>query len=261
MIRLVHLLRRRADCSVADFAALRRDQHGPLVAGHQVRLGILRYTQLHRDPDSAAIELAARSRRGGMAEPFDGVDEYWFHSEEALALALSGAAGRDAEADVCRSLAAIADLGASPCWFAHEYPQVCTRAERVVARPRTGVIKVLFPLCPLPALADDEAQRYWRTMHGPLVRSHAVARGSLCYQQVHRCASPLWARLRAVLGTPDAPHIGHAEAWFDRLAPRTGYEAAAAEAAALDDEQRFIDWSRSTFMIGKELVFIDRDWA
>lgn len=261
MIRLVHLLRRRAGLSPAEFAVRWRDEHGPRVAAVQVRLGVLRYSQLHRDPDSAELERVARDKRGGMSGQFDGVAEYWFHSEDALAAVLASDAGRRAQADLAQDLAGCVDTDASPLWFAHEHPQLSTRRERVVARPKTGIIKVHFPLCPLPGRTAAEGQLYWRTMHGPLIRAHAAARGSLCYQQVHRCETSLEDVLREAFAAPAADYMGHAEAWFDRLAPQTGFEAAAAEAAALVDEQRFIDWSTSTFLVGKELVFVDRDWV
>lgn len=260
MIRLVHLLKRRADQAASEFAHRWRDDHGPRVAAQQVSLGILRYSQLHRDPDSAELERGARAKRGGMAGEYDGVAEYWFESEEALSALLSGATGGRALAGLVESMSEFVDLRTSPLWFAHEYPQVSTRRERVVARPKTGIIKVHFPLCPPPGWSAAEGQLYWRTRHGPLIRSHAAARGSLCYQQVHRCESPLEVALCDAFGTPASSYMGHAEAWFDRLVTQVGFEAAAAEAAALADEQRFIDWSASTFLIGKELVFVDRDW-
>lgn len=151
-------------------------------------------------------------------------------------------------------------MASSPFWLAHEYPQVSVFRERTVARPKTGIIKVHFSLRPLPRLTPAQVQHYWRTVHGPLVRSHAVARGMLCYQQVHRCDSTLIDEMRAARGTKAEDYIGHAEAWFDRLVTRAGPEATAAEAAALDDERQFIDWTRSSFLVGKELMFVERDW-
>ena len=67
MIRLVHLLRRRSDFSDADFTAYWRDVHGPLVAGLQTALGIVRHVQLHRDPADQVIERAAEHREVGPA--------------------------------------------------------------------------------------------------------------------------------------------------------------------------------------------------
>jgi hypothetical protein len=35
----------------------------------------------------------------------------------------------------------------------------------------------------------------------------------------------------------------------------------AAMNAAIEDEANFIDWRSSTILVGKELVFVDREWA
>jgi len=71
VIRLVFLLRRRAELSLAEFSERWRVDHGPLVAGHQSVLGIARYTQSHRldDPQNEAMAAA----RGGMEPPYDAI--------------------------------------------------------------------------------------------------------------------------------------------------------------------------------------------
>jgi hypothetical protein len=260
MIRVVWLLRRRAGMSTDEFTARWRDEHGPRIASLQSRLDMLRYVQTHRDTHSAAAEASASDKRGGLDHPYDGVEEYWFESESALVATRSNSDALRAEAEVTAALAGFVDCAASPLWLAHEYPQINTQRERVVARTKSGIIKVHFPLRARSPMSAVEAQYYWRTAHGPLVRSHAIARGTLCYLQVHRSESPLAEELRVARGAANSDYIGHAEAWFDRLVPRSGPEAAAAEAAAIADEARFIDWPRSSFMIGKELVFVDRDW-
>jgi hypothetical protein len=151
------------------------------------------------------------------------------------------------------------DLANSPLWFAYEYPQV-SPAVRVVGKPRSAVVKLHFPLRHPATIGFDEAQLYWRTGHGPLIRSHAEATGMLAYFQVHRFETPLEAALRASRGTVTEPYTGHAEAWFDRGRQAATPEARAAGRAAIADEQRFIDFARSAIWIGKEHVIIDR-WA
>ena len=81
MIRLVYLLRRKPELSREEFHRVWRDEHGPLVAFHQVRLDILRYTQSHRVDDPAS---EARAAARGMEPPYDGVAELWWASEEAF---------------------------------------------------------------------------------------------------------------------------------------------------------------------------------
>ncbi|WP_068076708.1 EthD domain-containing protein [Novosphingobium lentum] len=260
MIRLVHLLKRRADVSAADFDRQWRDVMGPAFAAEQTHCAIVRHVQTWRGDTTAAIEAAAQADRGAMESAADGVAETWWSSEDALRSVLASADARQRLARLAEALADLTEPGGSPLWLAHEYPQVLTGPQRVVAGARTGVVKVHFALRPLPQLTDADARGWWLTRHGPLVRSHAAARGALAYTQVHRTPSPLTAELAAIFGAPEGDYMGHAEAWFDRLSPRTGPEADAAKAAAVADERRFIDWTRSTFLAGKERVFVDRDW-
>ncbi|HTL00399.1 MAG TPA: EthD domain-containing protein [Pseudomonadales bacterium] len=256
MIRLIFLLRRRPELSLAEFQRYWREQHGPLVASHAQRIGALRYIQVHRLDDGINARLA--EMRGGMEEPYDGVAELWWDSEEALAAVQDTEGGRAAGEALLEDERKFIDLPNSPLWFAHEYPQVNPTPENIVARERNSIVKLYFPLRRRSELTEDAAQRYWRTSHGPLIRSQAQAGGILRYQQVHRFESAFEEDLRASRGTATPPYTGHAEVWFDRGAPRTGPEAAASSARAIEDESKFIDFKRSCMWIGKEHVFIDR---
>lgn len=262
MIRLVHLLRRKAGLSLEAFRAHAADRQGPLVSAHQMALGLVRHVQTHRDPTATEADDRMRAARGMAATPlFDGIAEYWWNSEADLAAAFASASGQSAHAALVAGEAEHVDLAASPLWFAHEYPQVSIQHHRAVARTRSGLLKLHFALQPLPPQSVAEAQRYWVTCHGPLVRSYAMARGMVCYQQVHCTEQPLLDRLRSARDTRAPAYMGHAEAWFDRTSARTGPDIDAAAAAALADEANFIDWPRSTLFSGKEYVFVDRDWA
>ena len=262
MIRFVLMARRKAGMTLAEFSDYWRNEHGPLVASYQATLGMVRYCQTHRDVNAEGEDSGTpvRDARGGMTAPYDGVAEIWFKSEAAVSEAFSTDAGRRASEALIRDEESCIDLPSSPFWFAHEYPQVSSVHERPVAKLKTGIVKALFPLRQLPTMSVEEAQRYWLTVHGPLIRSHAVARGAICYQQVHRFDSVLLEPMREARGTIAEPYIGHAEGWFDRLLPRSGPEADAAGRASLEDERNFIDWSRSTVWVGKELLFVDRNW-
>ncbi len=256
MIRLVYLLRRKPELSLDEFHRVWREEHGPLVAFHQVGLGILRYTQSHRVDDPGNEAMA--SARGGMEPPYDGVAELWWESEEALATAAASDRGQRAAAELLADEARFIDHPASPLWLAHEYPQVNPVPETLVARPKSSVVKLHFPLRHPSTMTLEAAQTYWRTMHGPLIRSMAGGMGMLRYQQVHRYESPLEAALREPRGTAVEPYTGHAEAWVDRSVRGGGPEAAAAGRAAIEDETKFIDFARSAIWFGKEHVFIDR---
>lgn len=256
MIRLVFLLRRKPGTSLEAFQRYWREEHGPLVASVQTKIGALRYVQVHALDDP--MNAAAAEARGGMEPPFDGVAELWWDSEQALADALAGDAGRAAGALLLEDERKFIDLPNSPLHLAHEYPQVNPSPESLVARERSSLVKLYFPLRQHAQQSFAEAQRYWRTAHGPLIRAQAQAMGILRYQQVHRFESPLEAALRESRGTVTPPYLGHAEVWFDRGAPRSGPEAALAGRRAVEDEAKFIDFKRSTIFIAKERVFIDR---
>lgn len=256
MIRIVFLLRRKATMSLQEFHRYWRERHGPLVASHAQHLNALRYVQVHRLDDPINERMA--QQRGGMEPPYDGVAEVWWESEEVVNAALSAREGRDAAAELVEDEARFIDLPNSPLWFAHEYPQVNPTPENIVARERNSIVKLYFPLRRRAELTEDAAQRYWRTSHGPLIRSHAASSGILRYQQVHRFETPLEANARAERGTTVPAYTGHAEVWFDRGVQRGGPEAAVANARAIEDESKFIDFARSCMWIGKEHVFIDR---
>jgi uncharacterized protein (TIGR02118 family) len=255
MIRLVYLLRRKPELSLEEFHRVWRDEHGPLVAFHQVRLDILRYTQSHRVDDPAS---EARAAARGMEPAYDGVAELWWASEEAFVAASTSDTGRRAAAEVLSDEARFIDWPASPLWFAHEYPQINPGPEPLVAHPKGSLVKLHYPLRHPPTISLDAAQTYWRTMHGPLARSTANTRGTLRYLQVHRYESSLEAGLRNARGTAVEPYTGHAEAWMDRSLQRNSPEAEAGRRANMEDEARFIDFARSAYWVGKEHVLIDR---
>jgi hypothetical protein len=256
VIRLVFLLRRQSNLSLDDFHARWRDDHGPLVASHQTRLGIQRYTQSHRLDDPLNDVMAAA--RGAMEPAYDGVAELWWESPAALAAASSTTDGRRAGAELLADEAEFIDLPQSPLWLAYEYPQVNPLPEGTVARVKSPIVKLHFPLRHPPSMTMDEAQLYWRTGHGPLIRSMATATGTIRYQQVHRFESPFEAALREARGTTVESYTGHAEAWFDRTRRGTSPEAKEAGRRAIEDEAHFIDFARSAIWIGKEHLLIDR---
>ena len=152
------------------------------------------------------------------------------------------------------------DLPNSPLWFAHEYPQV-NPAEDIVAQQDNSLVKLFFCLRHPASLGLEQAQLYWRTNHGPTIRGIAHAMRLKRYLQVHRCEEPLEQQLRASRKTKVPPYTGHAEAWFDRAdlaAVGKTSEGQRAMAIAVEDERKFIDFSRSAIWIGKEWTFIDR---
>jgi hypothetical protein len=259
MIRLTFVLRRKSGLSLAEFQRYWREVHGPLVAKHAVTLNILRYVQVHTLEDPVNDQLARA--RGAMEPPYDGVAELWWTNREALAATVGNAAGRAAAAELLEDEQRFIDLPNSPLWFAYEYPQVNPIPEELVAREHSPLVKLFFCLRHPAQLSEEQAQLYWRTNHGPLIRGVAQGMRMRRYLQVHRYEDELEQRLRAGRKTVAAPYTGHAEAWFDRVDLMTlaqTPEGRNAMHVAVEDERKFIDFSRSAMWIAKERVFIDR---
>jgi uncharacterized protein (TIGR02118 family) len=256
MIRLTFVLRRKPGLSREEFQEYWRRQHGPLVAGHAGKLGILRYVQVHTIDDPVNGQMA--EARGGMEEPYDGVAELWWWTREQLVEALQDSAAQDAAAELVEDERKFIDLERSPLWLAHEYPQVNPVPEELVARERSPLVKLFFCLRHPAGQSMEAAQLYWRTAHGPIIRSIAQAGGILRYLQVHRVEDELEAALRQARGTRDDPYTGHAELWYDRRAWGVAIpERARGGELAVADESKFIDFKRSAMWIAKERVFVD----
>lgn len=256
MIRLVFPLRRQAALSREAFQDYWLNKHGPLVASFANDLNIHRYVQSHTMTDPA--NEAAQKARGNMEPEYDGVAELWWETEAALEEVLGTKAGTHASAALLADEQTFIDLEQSPIFFAYEYPQINPSPENISADVKSNVARVFFPLRHQETLSEEEARHYWLTQHGPIVRSHGVATGTLCYRQVHRANSPLDAALQQARGTKVESYLGHAEAWVDRgTAPRTD-EARRANLAFIEDENNFIDMNRSTIFFCKEHTLIDR---
>src|SRR5262245_25987147 len=86
------------------------------------------------------------------------------------------------------------------------------------------MLKLIFCLRRLPHLSRDQFQRYWREVHGPLVRRHSAALNIRRYVQAHTLSDPINEALRAGRGS-DEPFDGVAELWWES---RTHFEAAVA---------------------------------
>lgn len=257
MIRLVFPVRRLPHLSLEDFQAYWRDKHGPLVASVAADLRVLRYVQTHRLDDDSHV--ATRAMRGGAMEPpHDGVAELWWESEKLMAEAFASKAGRAAGAALLADERTFIDLPSSPIWLAHEYPQVNPTPETIVAAPGSSIVRAFYPLRQQAHLDDAAARKYWLTEHGPIVRRGAHAAGLLCYRQVHRTETPFDGALRGARKTTVSPYLGHAEVWIDRTSASVVPErAATARATFVADERNFIEFTRSTYWLGKEHVIVD----
>ena len=119
MVKLVFCLRRLPSLSRDEFQRYWRETHAALVARHAGVLRIRRYVQLHSLPDEAPVNAALRASRGGP-EPYDGIAELWWSSEDELAAATASDAGRRASLELLEDEKRFIDLARSPLWLARE---------------------------------------------------------------------------------------------------------------------------------------------
>ena len=205
MIRLIFLLRKQSQLSSTEFNDYWLHQHAPLVASFANDLNIVRYVQVHTEHDPANDAMAAA--RGGMEPVYDGVAELWFETREALVEAFTSPAGQKAGAALVEDEGKFIDLAASPLWLTHDYPQVNPTPENLVARPRSSLVKLYFPLRAPATMTDAEAQGYWYSNHGPIIRRQAAGSGILRYIQVHRFEDELEQQAERVLQVPEQRYL------------------------------------------------------
>ncbi len=260
MIRLNFPLRKLAHLSRADFQRYWREQHGPLVASFARTLRIRRYVQSHTTDDPLYDGL--RSARTGMHEPFDGIASLWWDSREDLLAGMSEEAARRAGAALLEDERKFIDLPRSPLFVGQEIAQINPMGENsIIAAPSSSWIKFCYLLQPKAGMSQAACHKTWNMEHGYLLRRHSQATRFARYIQTHTLDDELNDALRQSRLAPPA-YAGLTEAWFDRydLVKILGdpeSEGARGFALFLEDEKRFIDFTRSTLFAAKEIVFID----
>lgn len=95
MIKLVMCLRRKPGLSRSEFQEYWQNNHAPLFMRFADSYGTRKYLQDHTL--DTPLNDAIRASRG-MGEPYDGVAEVWFDSEESLVNAMSSAEGQELSA-------------------------------------------------------------------------------------------------------------------------------------------------------------------
>jgi uncharacterized protein (TIGR02118 family) len=117
VLKLTFCLRRLPSLSLEEFQDYWLNKHAPLVRTLQPVLGMTRYVQLHR----LAGDLADGMRRArGAPEPYDGVAELWWQSEETWRLASRNPEARNANRLLLEDEAKFIDLAKSPLWLNRE---------------------------------------------------------------------------------------------------------------------------------------------
>jgi len=108
----------------------------------------------------------------------------------------------------------------------------------------------------LPQLSPEAFDQHWRERHAPLILRHAATLRIRRYVQLAAADHEAQERIRASRGGEEAPYDGIGELWYDSLddiwAVRESPEGLAALREVIEDEQRFVDLTRSRFWFGTE---------
>lgn len=117
------------------------------------------------------------------------------------------------------------------------------------------MLKTVYVLRRKQGMTAEEFQRYWREVHGPLVRKYGAILGLRRYVQVHTRLPEGERRTDPLRGNMQEPFDGVAELWFDPAAATgTEEERRAAVRALAEDEAKFIDFTRSAIWRAEEVV-------
>jgi uncharacterized protein (TIGR02118 family) len=117
------------------------------------------------------------------------------------------------------------------------------------------VIKFVMCLTRHPDMTRQQFQDYWLNQHGPFFQKHAGDLRSKKYIQSHTIDTPMNDLLRMSRGM--LPEFdGIAEVWFeseeDMVAAMSSLEGMKLATELLEDENKFIDHSKSSAFIVRE---------
>ena len=118
MIKVVYIVRRRADFSPKDFYQ-RWLSHGPLVRDLAEAIHARRYIQSHTI-DTPLNEQFAQSR--GMGQPYDGITEVWWDTLDELVAGMNTPEGQTAHERLLEDEREFIDLARSFIFLTEEHP-------------------------------------------------------------------------------------------------------------------------------------------
>ena len=120
------------------------------------------------------------------------------------------------------------------------------------------MIKLVMCLRRREDLTREEFQDYWLNKHGAFFQKNAGAMRAKKYVQAHTIETPLNEGMRSSRGM-EPEYDGVAEVWFDSeedlMEAMSSPEGQELGAALLEDEQNFVDHSKSSAFIVREHEF------
>lgn len=122
------------------------------------------------------------------------------------------------------------------------------------------MLKLTFCLTRKPGMTREAFQEYWFNNHAPLVAKHREALKIRRYVQLHTGDFAMTDAIRAArsgsVEAAPAVYDGVAQLWWDSLDDLMTDTPEAREAgrALLEDEAKFIDFSKSPLWFGEEKV-------
>ena len=218
MIKSIRLFKRRPDMSVQAFQEYWLNIHGPLVAKVP---GLKRCVQSHA--------LVQGYGKGDLL--FDGIDERWFASAQAIEAVRKSP---QAEA-VVRDEATFLDCSRTVLM----YVDVFVIKDGPVPE---NAVKNIELVNRRPGMAVPAFQRYWREIHGPIAARIPVIRR---YEQNHLASI-------AYSGASTPLYDGLAITWFDSTVEMRRGAATLEYAATRRDEANFLSPGHLPIIITRE---------
>lgn len=254
MIRMLVEAHKRPDLEDDVFYDRWRVEHGDLVRDSAQAMGFLRYIQSHR---VASPEIDAFAAGRGWAAPADGQAELWWASVSAMEKALGSPAGEAANALLEIDERAFTDPSALSAFLTSEETIFDFTAE-LPPHWRSSSVKMVVKVWKKAGLSSEQFSQRWRVDHGDLVRSLAGPMGFVRYVQNHRQDDGFdFAAMRGWQPAPD----GVSEIWWESAAAMTAAlsspEGQKASAILASDEAEFVDGSRITAFLAKEVCIFD----
>ena len=118
MIKVVYVIRKRADVSEQDFHQYWLHKHGPLVRGFAELMQAKKCVQSHTIMEAAGREFRAARK---MSEPYDGISELWWDNFEELTGNPHNAQGLEAGRALLQDESAFIDFARSSVFLTEEH--------------------------------------------------------------------------------------------------------------------------------------------